>query len=609
MDTILLQVGFMLPNRLCLALFLWLLSCACIQIPDLVQGTSPDAGSPYTGPVQLDWLSPASDTTTNGTLQIQVEVSGPAPNRVELLVDGAPVTMLESPYSWKWETWLVSEGTHVLAVRALRNEQVFLSPTRTVTVDRTRPRMIAQSPTTGASAVPVSTPIQATFSEPLDASTVNRQSIQLMTNRGSLEAAVHLSEDGKMLTLSPTSPLPVDQRVRVVVADTVVDFAGNKLESMFGDWEWFVPPYLLLGDPLFAGKIEESSINDSALRMGKDSRPVVAWTQDRSVHAKRWSGDGWEYLGGPLAGSTSYSIWGHDLQIDAEGRPMLAWREYSESAPDQIHVRRWNGAAWDFMNSPMATTLSKGNIRWLGFASGSQGLPIVAWREENSTQAQVVLRQWDGSAWIVKAAPLPLNRNLVVNYMGFDVDGSGRPVFVFRETDSNASEAGRVVQWNGSSWTDIPAGLLGLPTTCFVDGNGNVLVGVTALVDGEWRNLVKKWDGRSWLTMGGPLEKIANGIDGTVESIELDSQGLPVVLASVATSSTDSSIRVGQAQRWTGVQWEPLGGVLMPSPGKATLGRPAFALAADGEPVISWTERIHPATTSMSMVHVYRLNQ
>ncbi|RKH27714.1 hypothetical protein D7V77_10850 [Corallococcus sp. CA041A] len=202
-----------------------------------------------------------------------------------------------------------------------------------------------------------------------------------------------------------------------------------------------------------------------------------------------------------------------------------------------------------------------------------------------------------------------MKKGAVTNRLGFDLDALERPVFSFCELGSGVPEVGRVMQWTGSSWADLSSGLEGLPTASAVGADGTVFVGMKALVNGAWRSLIKKWDGSTWIAVGHPLDTIGPGLDRVVESITWDSQQKLVVFATEATSSSDTSMRVGgQARRWMGSYWSSLGGVLMPGAGKKTWGTPAFALAADDEPLISWTQRVDPADTVMSAIHVHRLN-
>lgn len=598
-----------MKNSKSLLLMLWMMGSACIQVPDLEPGALPDAGSLDVRPVTVNWLSPEAGSSTNGTLRVSVEVTGPTPDRVELWVDGTSVGPLSASHSLNWEAWLLPEGPHVLAVRAIRNSQVFTSPERTVTVDRTLPRMTSQTPANAAFLVPAGTAIHATFSEPLLASSVSSQSIQLTVNSTPFSADVSLSGDGRALTISPRTPLLVDSQVAVTIDAAVTDLAGNRVEATSRDWRWTIPSYLLVGEPLRDGIPDASLIDRASLRIDRDSRILVTWAQHGSVHVRRWNGGAWESLGGPLkSGATNtLHVLESALQIDAEGRPLVAWLEYLESGIYQFHARRWSGTAWESLGTFLNSSLASGRISWMGFSSGTQQAPVVAWEEENGSQHQLVLRQWDGSAWVAKAVPLPLVG--IVNLPGFDLDVVGQPVFTFWEGDGQGGNVGRVVRWNGSAWQDISAGLGGLPSARVFHPDGSLLVGVTVRVDGNARPLIKRWNGSAWLVVGGPVDSAPSTYGRTLLGIVVDAQGLPMTLFSEARPHPATSSMVGQVRHWTGERWEDVSGVLRPAPGMWKKGLPSLALSADGEPVIAWLEGTDPNLgTSESAVHVHRVN-
>ncbi|NRD53446.1 Ig-like domain-containing protein [Corallococcus exiguus] len=595
-------------RRHLLVFFVLLQASACIQIPELTPPAPVDGGIEVEPSVSLTWMSPEPDAYTNGPLLIRMDVAGATPEQVELLVDGAPVAQLSPPYELNFETLTLAEGRRVLTARATLGAQVFTSAERGITVDRTRPRMLVQSPASGADQVPVGTAIHVTFSEPLLKGTVTDKSVLTSSYPLNVIMNAELSDDGTSISIVPLTPIPANETMMVVVSRQVTDLAGNSVEPPQQPWTWTVPSYLLVGEPLFAGRIEESNISETFIRVDQDSHPVVAWTQDVNAHVKRWDGERWEYLGAPLSAGTNNLLWKSALQMDVEGRPLLASLEY-EGPKDQIQLRRWTGTAWETLGTPLTTTLSQGRIRWMGLSSGARSPPLVAWYEDNSTQAQIVLRQWDGSQWTTTGSPLPMTKGAVNNYLGFDLDALGRPVFSFCELISGMPEVGHVMRWTGSSWADLSSGLAGLPTARAVTADGTVLVGMKALVNGAWRSLVRKWDGSTWIAVGEPLDTIFSGMDRVIASIALDSQQRPVVFASEALSSTDASMRTGQVRRWAGGLWKSVGEPLRAGTGKATWGVPSFVLPADDEPLISWTERIHPAEFTMTSVHVHRLNK
>ncbi|WP_434301294.1 Ig-like domain-containing protein [Corallococcus exiguus] len=312
--------------------------------------------------VSLAWMSPEPDVYTNGPLLIRVEATGDTPERVELLVDGAPVAELPPPNELNFETSSIAEGSHVLTAQATRGTQVFTSPGRGITVDRTRPRMLTWSPASGANQVPVDAAIHATFSELLLRSTISERALFVSAPSSFVIPHITLSDDGTSLSMTPFALRILNTTVTVFVTSGVTDLAGNPVEPPQEMWNWHVPAYLLVGEPLFSGKLEESDISETSLRVDQDSHPVVAWTQDASAHVKRWDGERWEHLGNPLGAGANNLLWKSTLQMDVEGRPLLASLEY-EGLKDQIQLRRWTGTTCETLGPPLTTTLTQGRIR------------------------------------------------------------------------------------------------------------------------------------------------------------------------------------------------------------------------------------------------------
>src|SRR6185436_18511287 len=63
------------------------------------------------------------------------------------------------------------------------------------------------------------------------------------------------------------------------------------------------------------------------------------------VHAVRLSGAAWEPLGGQLDIDPSSDAQAPSVAIDADGVPLIAWRELIDGQWRGL-LARWNGAAW-----------------------------------------------------------------------------------------------------------------------------------------------------------------------------------------------------------------------------------------------------------------------
>nr|WP_164933120.1 Ig-like domain-containing protein [Corallococcus coralloides] len=603
--------------------FIWmamlLIPAACIEIPDLaVPSETPPGSDAGTGPQEQDpigiqWVSPVEGAPVGSTARLQVQLTGAAPDRVELLVDGAAVANLEAPFVLDWETQSISEGPHAFVIRALREEQEFLSAPRQLVVDRTSPRRVAQVPANDAFEVSVLAPVEATFSEPLDASTVNGQAVQLLTESGRLEASVLLSGDGRTLTLNPTSPLPVNQRVRVVMADTVVDLAGNKLGSADRDWSWFVPAYLHLGAPL-TESLGEAYVESASFGMGADLHPIVAWTEGAEetlkVHVRRWTGTSWAVMGTPMSSGRFVNATQCTLQVDADGSPTVTWFEAVDANDLKWFVQRWNGQSFEPVGAALPPVTQTTYVPDWRFAQGPHPYLTLATHETGSGWHRIYIRQWRNGAWGQLGSAIELRANSIVDSFFIDVDGRGYPFMVLREQiPGGGATSNTAMLWTGTAWQDVGASLSGLPTALSFDASNAPLLATLDTATGKPRTLLQKWTGSAWEPWGGALDALPGVDSTTVTSVKLDTQGRPVVALHGVTGNDANRSGKGQVRRWNGTQWEALGGILNPSPGMIPYSRPMLGMVADDEPLLTWIEVPPPLSSPGAKVHVYRLNQ
>ncbi len=110
--------------------------------------------------------------------------------------------------------------------------QTITSTFTTVVPDLTPPTVTSMNPASGATNVLADTAVTITFSEALDASTVNSTNISLRTNAGVVvAAAVTYNAASHTVTLTPNTPLSNNAVYRVSVANGVKDAAGNALAT------------------------------------------------------------------------------------------------------------------------------------------------------------------------------------------------------------------------------------------------------------------------------------------------------------------------------------------------------------------------------------------
>ncbi len=99
--------------------------------------------------------------------------------------------------------------------------------------DTTLPTVINISPASGATNVPVTSPIVMTLSEPIEASQVGSNSMRVFVNNGSVQigGTYTVTNSGTVATFIPSAPYPVGSVVWVYsnYDGSITDFAGNQL--------------------------------------------------------------------------------------------------------------------------------------------------------------------------------------------------------------------------------------------------------------------------------------------------------------------------------------------------------------------------------------------
>lgn len=100
--------------------------------------------------------------------------------------------------------------------------------------DNIAPTVTGVTPLDGAVDVPLDTAATVTFSEPMRATTINIQSIEIRDPANmAVAAAVTYDEATQTATLQPSAPLNAGSPYRIVATQYVRDLAGNALESEF----------------------------------------------------------------------------------------------------------------------------------------------------------------------------------------------------------------------------------------------------------------------------------------------------------------------------------------------------------------------------------------
>ena len=591
------------PNRTSFLTVLLLLTLTgCISLPDIddpVEPEPPDTEDPKPLPdLSVKLQAPAGTTYTNGPVDVSIEVTNGAPEAVDLFAGTELLATLTGPYTFRWDTAAKPEGSYTLTAKARRGTQTFTSEERTVVVDRTPPQVVIRTPTPGAQQVSVRQPIRVTFSEPLDAASLTDTTVRLWMRVDSATSEVaktlSLSADGSALTISPSSK-PVAPGDMTLELGGVADWSGNSLVAT-ESWSWRLPIYLAVGTALNADPASPQTL-ENALAVDAQGRPVVAWREPTNdgIHAyvRRWTGDAWEALGGAVSANPGYtSVDGLDLQVDPAGNPVMAWSETNSQSTNDIYVQRWMGGSWHMLGSALRAKGGSSKASPSLAVDGSGGI-FVAWTEsDGSLTTDAYVRRWTGSAWEAVGGALSASAGSTsVLSVTLQLNASGQPVVAWSETDGTAPNV-HVQRWTGSVWEPLgvlsaqPGNTPASSPSLRLDLDGRPVVAWSES-DGEADNTyVWRWTGSSWEAVGGPLSASAGSTPAARPSLELDTAGMPVV-SWVESDGTAESVHVW---RWGGGSWTQQGAALSANPGSTPVYRHALKGDSRGNLFICWSE-------------------
>jgi hypothetical protein len=182
-------------------------------------------------------------------------------------------------------------------------------------------------------------------------------------------------------------------------------------------------------------------LHDATLELDAQGTPVVAHLdgiyESTRLWVQRWTGSAWEPIGGgPVPMKSGFSeVSGLALALDADGRPYVAWStsEISRVPAGAVHVRRWNGAAWEPVGSRLSLSRAVTPADSPTLRLDPQGRPVVSFAQgDSATDWRIQLWRFDGEAWGALGAPL----------------FGAEPDFLHQHTTSIAPDGKPVVAWS-----------------------------------------------------------------------------------------------------------------------------------------------------------------
>ncbi|CAN5259907.1 hypothetical protein BH10PSE17_BH10PSE17_12510 [soil metagenome] len=304
--------------------------------------------------------------------------------------------------------------------------------------------------------------------------------------------------------------------------------------------------------------------------VGVLTHPVINQVGSSQIQLRRFTGAGWENVGGPIASSEANC--GNDtasVAFDSTNTPTIAFARHTLAGVDSTSVLQLVGGVWQAVG-PNGGVLPASSYACEDGLSprlviDSADRPIVAYKGN----AAVVVRRFDGTAWSKLA--VSAQDAFPVNSSAHDlaIDPAGTVWFALRGGDSGDTTTVRRFDVPSGLWQTVGpnGGVLPETTTQSLDrlrvafdAGGRPVIGAAASVFSPDRTstsggtVVYRFDGANWLTTGGyqlPASMINNSV----------MPGFAVLGSDVLMSWTNSysSRQIGVVQRNTPSGWSACG--------------------------------------------------
>ncbi|MEZ0310665.1 MAG: hypothetical protein ACAI38_02770 [Myxococcota bacterium] len=253
---------------------------------------------------------------------------------------------------------------------------------------------------------------------------------------------------------------------------------------------------------------EQGYADGVSLVMTSADQPVVAWESLRvdgfEIYLRAWNGAAWSDLGasstGPGISNSSDDAHAASMALLPTGQPFVAWQDNS-TGTHRVRVARWTGTAWAGFLGGNYDVVGTSNVtaRYASVAIDGSARPVVAFIAANEPMAF----RFELGAWTRLGAGF----TTLADSMQMAATHDDQLLIVWEESVSSQREV-FVRLWNGSAWTELGGSGSG-------GGVSNTLTPsaeptISSVVDGKafvaWTEgtgpgrqvFLRHWNGASW---------------------------------------------------------------------------------------------------------------
>jgi autotransporter-associated beta strand protein len=386
-----------------------------------------------------------------------------------------------------------------------------------------------------------------------------------------------------------------------------------------------------LGGAIFGEAADDSAGSSVSLSADGSIIAIGASSNDGNgisaghVRLYRWSGIGWEQLGGDIDGAVRFEASGAAVSLAADGRTVAIGAANSGedgSSPGRVRIYRWSGAAWGKLGGDIDGEVA-GDRSGFSVSLSADGTTVAIGAIHNSgyrtSAGHVRLYRWSGTAWEQLGEDIDGEARFDRSGWSVSLAADGRTVAIGTVSDyGDSADAGHVqlYRWSGRAWEqlgedidgEVAGDRSGWSVSLSADGS-TVAIGA-AYNDGNGADVghvrLYQWSGTAWEQLGGDIDGEAAG-DRSGWSVSLSADGNTVAIGAINNDGSAAEAGHVRLHRWSGIAWEQLGGDI---DGEAAGDRSgsSVSLSADGRAVAISAPGNDGNGTNSGHVRLYRFS-
>lgn len=235
--------------------------------------------------------------------------------------------------------------------------------------------------------------------------------------------------------------------------------------------------------------------------------PVVAFGQTidgvLKVYVRRWSGSNWVPVGSDLTDALA-----PELALGQGGALFLGLLQMTPSGSYSVHAAKWSGTAWQYLGGAANGATHVGTVS-VALTVGAGDVAHVAWPSQTGAGNAVLVKRWTGSAWEQPTPPLRFDAAGSTSDPFLTADSKGVVHVAFCEY-STTTLSDHATRFQNGTFAALGASFNRSSDPTFgptvppiaVDATGRVVMVSKVLESGFSTFIVRRFDGTAWTTLG-----------------------------------------------------------------------------------------------------------